>query len=61
MNNHPDMGPDKMRVPAQMLNHPREVMLIMAPIFGALSGMFQGVFAFIASKVVKSDVAKAGA
>ena len=61
MNNHPDMSPDKMHMPLSLQDHLREIMLIMAPIFGALFGLFQGLFAFIASKIVKSDAAKAGA
>jgi len=55
MTNHPDMGPDKMHMPLSMQNHPRELMIIMAPIFGAIFGLFQGLFALIASKIVKPD------
>jgi len=61
MNNHPDMSPDKMHMPLSLQDHPREIMLIMAPFFGAAFGLVQGLFAFIASKIVKSDAAKAGA
>ena len=61
MNHHPDMSPDKMNMPLSLRDHPREVMLIMAPIFGIIFGVFQGLFAFIASKIVKSDAVKAGA
>ena len=60
MNNHPDMSPDKMHMPLSLRDHPREIMLIMAPIFGAVFGVFQGLFAFVASKFVKGDVVKAG-
>ncbi|HTQ64938.1 MAG TPA: hypothetical protein VMI12_09075 [Puia sp.] len=34
-------------------NHPRVLMLLMGPIFGAAFGIVLGLFAFIASKVVK--------
>ena len=61
MNHHPDMSPEKMNMPLSLRDHPREVMLIMAPIFGAIFGLVQGLFAFIASKFVKNDVVKAGA
>lgn len=60
MNNHPDMSPDKMHMPAALLDHPREVMLILAPFFGAAFGLVQGLFAFITSKIVKSNAATAG-
>ena len=47
------MSPAQMHMPESMWMHPREVMLIMGPIFGAIFGLFQGLFAFIASKFVK--------
>ena len=53
MRNHADMSPAQMHMPESMWMHPREVMLIMGPIFGAIFGLFQGLFAFIASKFVK--------
>lgn len=51
--NHPDMTPANMKLPASMLNHPREVMLITGPFFGIVFGLVQGLFAFIASKIMK--------
>jgi len=37
--------------------HPRLMMVVMGPIIGALSGLIQGLFAFIASKLVKPNAA----
>ena len=37
-------------------NHPRIQMLIFGPFFGVLSGLIQGLFAFIASKIVKKSI-----
>jgi len=34
-------------------SHPRIVMLIFSPIFGAIAGLVQGLFAFIVSRFVK--------
>ena len=36
-----------------LLNHPRLMMLIVGPIIGVISGIVLGLFAFIASKIVK--------
>lgn len=60
MTNHPDMSPDKMHMPLSMQDHPREVMLILAPFFGAAFGLVQGLLAFIASKFVINDAVRAG-
>jgi len=57
---HADMSPAQMHMPAPMLTHPRELMLITGPIFGVVSGLFQGLFAFIASKIVKKEMAGVG-
>jgi len=38
--------------------HPRLMMVITGPIAGAISGLIQGLFAFIASKLVKTKVAQ---
>ena len=48
MHNHPNMV-----IPW----HPRLLMLIMGPVVGAICGLVQGLFAFIASKLVKPNVA----
>jgi uncharacterized membrane protein len=60
LRNHADMSPGNMHMPASMWTHPRELMLIMGPIFGAIFGLFQGLLAFIASKIVKKDVMSVG-
>jgi uncharacterized membrane protein len=36
-----------------MPTHPRMMMLIMGPIIGIISGLILGLFAFIASKMIK--------
>jgi hypothetical protein len=56
LSNHPDMSPEKMHMPAAMSDHPRLLMVIIAPIFGAVFGLFQGLFAWLASKFVKSNL-----
>ena len=42
-----------------LLNHPRLMMLIVGPIIGIISGVVLGIFAFIASKIVKKKVVAA--
>jgi hypothetical protein len=37
--------------------HPRLAMLITGPVFGVVSGLFLGLFAFIASKIVTKKIA----
>ncbi len=37
-------------------NHPRIMMLITGPIVGVISGLVLGLFAFIASKIVKKPI-----
>jgi hypothetical protein len=39
-----------------MPNHPRLMMLITGPIIGILSGIILGLFAFIASRIVKRNL-----
>jgi uncharacterized membrane protein len=41
-----------------LVTHPRLLMIILSPIFGAIFGVFQGLFAFIASKIVKGPMPK---
>ena len=36
-----------------MQGHPRQQMLIMGPVIGIISGIVLGLFAFVASKIVK--------
>jgi len=57
MHNHPDMANMK-NMPASMTTHPRLLMLILGPAFGAAFGVIQGLFFFIISKIVKPTVPK---
>jgi hypothetical protein len=54
---HPDMAKmgENMHV---LVTHPRLLMLILAPVFGAVFGVVQGLFVFIASKIIKGPVRK---
>ena len=49
--NHPAEAAMQSQMP--MPEHPRLMMLIMGPIIGIVSGLVQGLFAWIASKIVK--------
>ena len=51
MEHHPNMAAFNMGT------HPRLVMVSIAPVFGAVSGLIQGLFAFIASKLVSPKAA----
>lgn len=48
---HPEMAKMSSNMPMQ--DHPIIFMIILGPIMGAAFGLFQGLFAFIASKLVK--------
>lgn len=50
--NHPEMAEMSDKMP--MANHPRRMMILMRPVFGVLFGLILGLFAFIASKMVKN-------
>lgn len=47
--NHPEIATMKMPMPT----HPRVMMLLIGPIIGIISGLVLGLFAVIASKMVK--------
>lgn len=49
--NHPQEAAMSAQMP--MPAHPRLMMLIMGPVIGLISGLVLGLFAFIASKIVK--------
>ena len=49
--NHPEMT--NMNAQMHMVNHPRLLMALFGPVFGACFGLIMGLFAFIASKLVK--------
>ena len=48
---HPAEAAMQQQMP--MPTHPRLMMLIMGPVIGIVSGLVQGLFAWIASKIVK--------
>ena len=48
---HPDEAAMSAKMP--MPEHPRMMMLIVGPVMGIIFGLIQGLFAFIASKIVK--------
>jgi hypothetical protein len=51
INNHPQEAAMAAKMP--MPEHPRMMMLITGPVIGIISGLVQGLFAFIASKMMK--------
>ena len=53
--NHPDMA--SMSSHMFWPYHPKRQMLVMGPVFGAVSGIVLGLFALIASKIIKNPVA----
>ena len=50
---HPDEAAMSAKMP--MPEHPRMMMLIVGPVMGIIFGLIQGLFAFIASKIVKKN------
>lgn len=56
---HPDMVAMNQKMPAAVANHPRLIMLVTGPIVGVVCGLILGLFAFIASKLVKKQPAPA--
>ncbi len=51
--NHPEMA--DMSTQMHMVNHPRLLMALLGPVFGACFGLVMGLFAYIASKLVKKS------
>ena len=45
------------KLPSPMNIHPRMVMAVMGPIIGVISGLILGLLAWIASKIVKKNLA----
>jgi hypothetical protein len=41
-------------------NHPRRMMLVIGPFIGLISGIVLGLFAYVASRIVKSNKSVAG-
>jgi uncharacterized membrane protein len=56
MAHHPDMA--KMSMLHMMGTHPRIEMIITGPIIGVIAGLVLGLFAWIASKIVKKTPAE---
>ncbi|HEY2583681.1 MAG TPA: hypothetical protein VGI43_17860 [Mucilaginibacter sp.] len=54
--NHPQAASMGANMPAFLAVHPRLAMVIMGPVFGAMSGIILGLFSFVASKIVKKNV-----
>lgn len=52
---HPQVAAMTAGMPPPLAVHPRLAMVIMAPVFGALFGIINGLFALIASKIVKKS------
>jgi hypothetical protein len=52
--NHTDLASMSKSMPLQ--DHPRIMMVIMGPVFGAVSGLVLGLFAFIASKIMNKPI-----
>ncbi len=52
---HPDIA--KMTESLPLSNHPRLLMVLMAPIYGVLFGLILGLFSFISAKIFKSKIA----
>ena len=49
---HPQFASMGANMPSTLAIHPRLAMLIMGPVFGAMFGIINGLFAVIASKIV---------
>jgi uncharacterized membrane protein len=54
MDTHPEMAQMNANMP--MPDRPQLMMVLMGPVFGAVSGLILGLFSFIASKLVKKTV-----
>jgi hypothetical protein len=50
--NHPDVVDLTQRALPSFAVHPRQAMIIMAPIFGVMFGIILGVFSFVMAKIV---------
>jgi hypothetical protein len=53
INHHAAMANMGQNMPSFLSIHPRLTMLIIGPVFGVLSGIILGLFALVASKIVK--------
>lgn len=59
LKNHPDRSAVNMHLPVALYTHPREAMLAIAPVSAIVFGLIFGLFAFIASKIVKKKKVQA--
>jgi hypothetical protein len=50
---HPNAATMAAKMPPVFLIRPRLAMLLTGPIFGAISGLILGLFAYVASKIIK--------
>jgi hypothetical protein len=55
--NRPEMAEMNTGMPGSLPNHPRLVMVLVAPIIGAASGLILGLFAFLATKINRKPAA----
>jgi hypothetical protein len=53
--NHPDTVAMSNKLGVYLTTHPRLAMLAMAPVFGVLLGIIQGMFAIIAAKIITKN------
>ena len=51
--NHPDELKMMDSLPPMMADHPRRMMVVIGPIVGVISGLVLGLFAWVASKILK--------
>jgi hypothetical protein len=52
---HPQVASMSAAMPPPLATHPRLAMVIMAPVFGILFGIINGLFALVASKIVNKS------
>jgi hypothetical protein len=57
--NHPNAAEMGTKMGHFFRDHPRQGMIIMGPLFGIMSGLVFGLFAWIASKIMKKPTAAA--
>jgi hypothetical protein len=57
--NHPDRRPAQMHIPPALAIHPRLMLLLTGVVSGIIFGLLMGLFAFVASKILKKGPAVA--
>jgi hypothetical protein len=53
LEHHPNAAAMAAKMPPEFLVHPRLAMMLTGPVFGAVSGIILGLFAYAASKIMK--------